>query len=226
MGRARTIIKKIFSVSLVFNALLTIGCVVSILGGVYWTYPGWKPFAPYLVNGNIFWLAIAAAIFNIYPSASLGRSLHTGRFLFHHYLYGFIVIALTIAYVVLLVPGVTLFNIFIVDSTSVAVNLGRFFILGGVALVLDDFTDVNKHLERGLNWMKIKAGQVGGFVTALHLILGAASVYVFVAVALSVSTNVQWFTLANAILLGTLFITSLTSFIFVKRRFWQNISSD
>jgi hypothetical protein len=124
------------------------------------------------------------------------------------------------------VPGVTLLNIFIVDSTSVAVNLGRFFILGGLALVLDDFTDVNKHLERGLNWMKVKSGQVGGFVSAMQLVLGVISLYVFVAVALSVSTNIQWLTLANAILLGTLFITSLTSFIFVKRRFWQNISSN
>jgi hypothetical protein len=116
MGRAWIILKKIFSVSLVFNALLTIACIVSILGGVYWTYSGWKPFSPYLADGNLFWFAIAAAVLNLYPSASLGRSLHTGRFLFHHYLYGFIVIALTIAYVVVFVPGVTLLNIFIVDN--------------------------------------------------------------------------------------------------------------
>ena len=103
-GRAWVIAKKMFSVSLVFNALLTIACCMSILGGFYWFNLGWKPFAPYLIDGNIFWFAIAAAVINIYPSAMVGRKLHTGRFLFHHYLYGLIVIACAVLYIFFFTP--------------------------------------------------------------------------------------------------------------------------
>ena len=106
MGRFVVLVKKIFSISLVFNALLTIACVLSILGGFYFFYPNWQPFYPYLINGNLLWIAIAAAVFNIFPSALLGRSLKTGRFLFHHYFYGLIVLALAVVYVVVFTPVV------------------------------------------------------------------------------------------------------------------------
>jgi hypothetical protein len=121
------------------------------------------------------------------------------------------------------VPGVTLLNIFIVDNTSVAVNLGRFFIIGGATLVLDDLTDVNRHLASGLYWLKAKVGRAPKLVSALHLIAGTVSAYIFAAVTLGVATNPDWVTTANLIVIGTLFITSLTSFIFLKRRFWQKI---
>jgi hypothetical protein len=131
MGKLWVIIKKIFSVSLVFNALLTIGCVSGILAGFYWYYNNWHPFSPYLISGNLFWLAIAAAIINIFPSAGLGRSLHTGRFLFHHYFYGFTVLVCAVVYIVFFTP-ISLLTIFLVNDTSIQVNVGRFFILGGL----------------------------------------------------------------------------------------------
>jgi len=84
MGRAWILCKKTFSLSLIFNALLTIACSVGILAGFYWYFPEWNPFHPYIFNGNIFWVAIAAAALNIFPSALIGRKLKTGRFLFHH----------------------------------------------------------------------------------------------------------------------------------------------
>ena len=106
MGQCWVVCKKIFSVSLVFNALLTVGCAVGILGGFYWFYHDWQPFYPYLINGNLFWVAIAAALINIFPSASLGRSLHTGRFLFHHYIYGSLVLFASAIYIIFFHTGV------------------------------------------------------------------------------------------------------------------------
>ncbi len=88
----RVILKKTFSLTLIFNALITIAAVAGIIFGFYMSYLSWQPYAPWLINGNLFWLAIAAAIINIFPSSAIGRTLHTGRFLFHHYVYGFFVL--------------------------------------------------------------------------------------------------------------------------------------
>jgi hypothetical protein len=223
MGKLWVITKKIFSVSLVFNALLTIGCISGILAGFYWYYHDWHPFSPYLISGNLFWVAIVAAIINIFPSAGLGRSLHTGRFLFHHYFYGFMVLVCAVVYIVFFTP-ISVFTIFLVNDTSVQVNVGRFFILGGLTLVLDDLPDVHIKLDSGLNWLKGKVGQSARFVSVVQLVAGAVSLYVFAAVTLSVYTTPEYVTVANLMLIGTLFITSITSFIFVRRQVWQKIT--
>jgi hypothetical protein len=223
MRRCWVICKKIFSVSLVFNALLTIGCISGILAGFYLYYHDWHPFLPYLISGNLFWVAITAAIINIFPSAGLGRSLHTGRFLFHHYFYGFIVLVCAVVYIVFITP-ISLLTIFLVNDTSVQVNVGRFFILGGLTLVLDDLPDVHTKLDSGLNWLKYKVGKGARFVSAVQLVAGTVSLYVSASVTLSVYATPEYVTVANLLLIGTLFITSITSFIFVRRRVWQKIA--
>ena len=221
MGRCWVLCKKIFSVSLLFNALLTIACAIGILANFYWFFHNWQPFYPYLISGNIFWIAIIAAAINIFPSASIGRALHTGRLLFHHYFYGFLVLFLSAAYVVVFTP-VSLFSIFLVNNTSVPVNAGRFLILGGLTLVLDDLTDVHKRVESSLNWLKAKAHQAGKIILAAQLATGAVSLYLFFAICLSLTQNPQWITLANFILICTVLTTSITSFVSVRRKIWLN----
>jgi hypothetical protein len=222
MGQSWILCKKIFSVSLLFNSLLTISCAIGILANFYWIFHNWQPFSPYLISGNVFWIAIAAAAINMFPSASIGRALHTGRLLFHHYFYGFVVLLLSAAYVVVFTP-VSLFSIFMVDSTSVPVNAGRFFLLGGLTLVLDDLPDVHTKVESSLNWLKAKAHQGRKIILAAQAVTGAVSLYMFVAITISISQNPQWITLANTILIGTLIVTALTSFASVKRKIWLNI---
>jgi hypothetical protein len=178
---------------------------------------------PYLISGNLFWVAITAAIINIFPSAGLGRSLHTGRFLFHHYFYGFIVLVCAVVYIAFITP-ISLLTIFLVNDTSVQVNVGRFFILGGLTLVLDDLPDVHTKLDSGLNWLKNKVGQGARFVSAVQLVAGTVSLYISASVTLSVYATPEYVTVANLLLIGTLFITSITSFIFVRRRVWQKIA--
>jgi len=222
LSRVSILVKKTFSLTLVFNALLTIACALSILGGFYLFFYNWHPFSPYLIDGSLFWVVIAAAVLNIFPSALLGRTLKTGRFLFHHYFYGFLVLLAAAVYVAVLTPA-SLLTIFLVDNTSVAVNVGRFFILGGFTLVLDDLPDVHKTIESALNRLKVKAKNGGKILSVLQLLTGGVSFYVFVAVCLSMAQNPQWLTLANFILTGTLLITSVTSFLFVKKRVWINL---
>jgi hypothetical protein len=223
MGRLWVICKKIFSVSLVFNALLTISFSINVLANFYFFFTDWQPYSPYLINGNLFWIAVLAAVINIFPSASLGRSLHTGRFLFHHYLYGFIVMLCALVYVVLFSP-VGVFELFFVFDERVEVNIGRFFVLGGLALLLDDLPDVSTCIESALNRLKFKVGELNKLVSIFHIIFGAVSMYVFAAIAVAMYYIPQWVTLANILCAGTTFITGITSFIFVKFGIWKKIN--
>jgi hypothetical protein len=225
MGKVWVVCKKVFSISLVFNALLTIGCLVGILSGYYWYYHDWEPFAPFLLSGELLWVTIIAAVINIFPSAKLGRHLHTGRLWFHHYLYGFFLVILAAVYVIVFTP-ISLVNLFFINSTSLDVNIGRFFLLGGTALLLDDLPDVSKKIESALNRLKVKAGQSWRFLSALQIVCGAISLYIFGAVVADMWYEPDWITLANVIVAGTTFITGITCFIFVKRKVWLNITSE
>jgi hypothetical protein len=223
MSRAWVLAKKLFSLSLIFNALLSVACVVGVLAGFYWLYDNWQPFYPYIFNGNLLWIVIVVAVINIFPSAALGRSLKTGRFLFHHYIYGLIVLFATVAYIVLLTPA-SLLTIFFVNNTSVDVNIGRFFILGGFTLLLDDLPDVHARMEAALNWIKQKAHQTGKIILAAQLLSSVVSLYISVAVCLFIIQNPQWFTVANLMLISTVFLTSVSSFVFAKRRVWLKLT--
>ncbi len=222
MGNAWILIKKTFSLTLIFNALLSIACASGIIAGFMWFFPDWQPFSPFLVNGNLFWVVIAAAALNVFPCALVGRHLKTGRFLFHHYLYGFLVLLLAAIYIVAF-TSVPLHTVFLVNNTSLTVNAGRFFLLGGFTLVLDDLPDVSKRLESALNWLKAKAFRVERLLGVLQLAFGAASLYIAVAVCLAMLTVPEWLSLANFILVFTLFFTAVTAFFFVKKRFWSSI---
>lgn len=224
MSRLRILCKKTFSLSLIFNALLTIACSVGIIAGFYWFFQDWQPFYPYLINGNVFWFVIAAAVINVFPSAMLGRKLKTGRFLFHHYFYGFLVLAFASLYVIAFTP-VSLHTIFLVNNTSVAVNAGRFLLLGGLTLVLDDLPDVSKRVESSLNWLKERVLKRRRFMIAAQALTGAASLYLFAALTIAMLRVPEWVTLANCILLFTVLITGITSFIFVKRRVWHKFEA-
>jgi hypothetical protein len=225
MGRAWILCKKMFSLTLVFNALLTIACCVGIIAGFYWHYPDWKPFWPYLIHGNVFWVVIAAAAINIFPSALLGRKLHTGRFLFHHYFYGFLVMIFAVIYVALF-TSVPLTTIFLVNDTSVEVNVGRFFLLGGLTLFLDDLPDVSKHIELGLNKIKAGAHRLQKVILAAQIVTGAFSLYLFAAISVAVSQVPQYVTIANLLLIFSSLVTGVTSMIFVKRKVWCKIMGD
>ncbi|NLF87922.1 hypothetical protein GX563_03775 [Candidatus Bathyarchaeota archaeon] len=222
MGRIWIIAKKVFSVSLLFNALLTIACAASVLGGVYWYYAPWKPFEPYIIDGAVFWFAIAAAVLSLYPSAMLGRKLHTGRFLFHHYFYGLVVIGCAAVYVVLFTPA-SIFTIFIVFNESVEVNLGKFFLLGGFALLLDDLPDVSMRIEGHLNWLKDKARRIPRLMGIAQAITGAGALYLSLSLLWGIINVPQWVTLANFITCFSTLITAIVSFVFIKRRFWHKL---
>jgi len=221
-GKVWVILKKIFSLALIFNALITIAIVVGILFGFYRAYPYWKPFSPYLIEGNIFWLAIAAAMINIFPSACIGRALHTGRFLFHHYVYGFLVLFFASLFVVFFTP-VSLIDIFLITSSDLAINTGRFFILAGLTLLLDDLPDVSERIESMLNWVKAKACQARRVLHVLQIVTGLVSLYLLVSILITTTLNPEGI-VNNIFLISSLTITVITSLAFVKRKAWLKIT--
>jgi hypothetical protein len=221
-GAVGTILKKTFSIALIFNSLISIATVAGIIYGYYDVYPYWQPYAPFLINGNLFWLALAAAVINIFPSAAIGRALHTGRFLFHHYVYGFFVMASSSAFVMVCTP-IPLLNLFFVDNSTVAVNAGRVFLLAGLAMFLDDLPDVSKHVEIGLNWVKTKACQMKMVLHISQLITGVFALYCSLSI-LFATLQESTRALPNSFVIVSLFITSITSFSLVKRKAWLNIS--
>ncbi len=214
--------KKVFSLTLTLNALITITTLAGILYGFYFAWPGWRPYFPNLISGNLFIVAVIASFINIFPSASIGRKLHTGRFLFHHYVYGFFVMFLSSIYVIAF-TSVSLVMVFLVNSPNIAVNTGRFFLLTGFTLVLDDLPDVSKRLESTLNRIKSGACRIRPVFHWLQIITGAVTFYLFAAIltfqVMHPSTN-----FANYFTMGTLLVTSLTSFASAKRKDWLRIT--
>jgi hypothetical protein len=214
--------KKVFSLTLILNALITITTLGGILYGFFFAWPWWKPYYPELISGNLFIVAAIAALINIFPSASIGRKLHTGRFLFHHYVYGFFVLCLSSIYVIAF-TSVSLVMLFFVNSGSVAVNTGRFFVLTGLTLVLDDLPDVSKKVESTLNKIKSQACKIRPVFHYVQLATGAVTLYIFAAIlvfeVLHPSTNI-----ANYLTMGTLLVTGITSFACARRKAWLKIT--
>lgn len=185
-------------------------------------YPYWRPYAPYLVNGNLFWLALAAGIINIFPCATIGRALHTGRFLFHHYVYGFVVLLLTSAFVIAFTP-IPIISLFLVESSSISVNASRVFFLAGLALFLDDLPDVSKRVESGLNWIKMKAYKVRKTLHAIQFVTGCFALYCCISILLDTLGGSNR-AVPNLFSISSLLITSITSFACVKRKSWLSIT--
>lgn len=216
--------KKIFSVCLLFNALLTAVFAIGLLASYYTLFPDWTPYPPFIFYGRLFWILIASAIFNIFPCVNIGK-VHTGRLWFHHYVYGFIVTAIAIIATVALVPG-GLSSLLIIYTTDVGVNAGRFFILGGVTLILDDLADVSKGLYSGLKFMKSKAQRNGRILHAVQVAMGFVALYFLSAICTYLALHPLEITLANSILVGTVAITVITSFANVKRKVWLQVDSE
>jgi hypothetical protein len=214
--------RKIFSVSLIFNALLTIACTAGLLWGFYVEL--WTLYPPFLANGNLFWFAIAAAVINIFPAASVGK-VHTGRLWFHHYVYGFFVLFLSSAWIVFF-TSVSLLTVFFINTNNLAVNAGRFFFLGGLTLVLDDLPDVHSVTFRGVQWLKSKALQARSALYVVQFLLGFAMLYLLITATLSIAVQPEWVTVASFIQMGTFVVTMLTCFASVKRKTWHKLELD
>lgn len=221
MGSVWVICKKTFSLALIFNCLIT---VLTIAGTLYGFYTSeWKPYAPYLLDGGIFWLALLAGLLCIFPAAATGRSLHTGRFLFHHYVYGGAVLLVTCVAVTILSP-ISAVSLFFVDSSDIAVNGARGTFIAGLALLLDDLPDAALWIESSLNWVKTKACSIKRILHYATLITGVFAIYVSLAMVASTIANNGYRLLPNSFGIISFFITGVMSIAFFVRKDWLKIT--
>jgi hypothetical protein len=116
--------EKIFSVTLIFNALLTITCASGLLYGLY--NENWNIYPPYLISGNLFWIPIILGIINIFPAANVGK-VHTGRLWFHHYVWGFFVMFVSSAWLILGTSASWL-TVFFLNTSNLAINVEIFLL--------------------------------------------------------------------------------------------------
>jgi len=218
---AKPYAKKIFSLALLFNAVLSFEYCAQILAGFYAANPYWKPYPPFIFDGSMFWLMLPVAAINFFPAVSTGQT-KCGRLWFHHYVYGVAVAAIAIGSLLIFTP-VPLLDLFTKDITDFYINLGRFFVLGGLTLVLDDLPDVAGVMKKSLSYLKLKAYQGRKALHATQLVLGFVAVYFCFAIVAHMVIEPRGLTLANSILVGTLLVTSLTAFASVKRKIWLNL---
>lgn len=220
MPNALILGKKLFSLTLIFNSLLCIMYAVGLLTGFYGA--NWTIYPPYFVNANLLWLIIAVSVMNIFPAASLGK-VNTGRLWFHHYVYGLLVLGLA-AVLLLMLTRVSILDLLTGNITDFFVNAGRFFVLGGITLLLDDLPDISKSTHSAVRRLKAQAYRGRKIIHAVECFMGFVSFYFFLCVSLYVAQNLELATLANLILAGTLLVTSVFSFAVVKRKIWLKIT--
>jgi hypothetical protein len=221
-GRLTVYGKKLLSLTLIFNSLLSIAYAVGLLAGYYGD--GWKLYMPYLVDGALFWIVILVSILNMFPSVLVGQ-VKTGRLWFHHYVYGFFVLTIAIIFLIAFSP-IPLYVIFTVNTTNMTVHVGRFFLLGGLTLVLDDLVDVSKSLRRAFCHLKQKVYKYRKIMHVVQWVVSFFSFYIFAAVFLCITQNFHMSTPANFILSATLLVTSLISFLAAKRKIWLQIACE
>ena len=215
--------KKLFSLALLFNALLTLEYSIQLLASFYSVYPNWKPFPPFIFDGSLFWLIIPAALINFFPAVTSGQT-KCNRLWFHHYVYG-CVIALVAGASLLVFTTVPVLDLVTKNITDVNINVGRFFVMGGLTLVIDDLPDVSGVMEKTLNYLKLKAFRGRKALHITQFLFGCISLYFCLGVIIHILIAPVAFTLANTILVGTMLVTSLTAFASVKRRIWLNMTS-
>lgn len=207
---------------MIFNSLLSIVYAAGLLTGYY--VDSWRLYPPFLIDGAFFWVLIATSILNIYPSAKVGQ-VKIGRLWFHHYVYGLFVSGLAAIFIIIF-TSVPLLHLFITTTTNPEVNVGRFFLLGGLTLVLDDLRDVSEKHRSFLVLLKLRVHQRRKVVHLVQYVMSFLSLYLFAAVLLSVIQKPQEATPANIIFLGTLFFTCFISFGISKMKMWLQITPE
>ena len=214
--------RKFLSLALIFNSLLSMVYAVGLLTG-YHMY-GWTLYPPYLFNGVFFWVLIIASIVNIFPAATIGQ-VKIGRLWFHHYVYGLFVSGVS-AISVLIFTSVPLLHLFTITTNNPTVNVCRFFLLGGLTLVLDDLPDLSKRLDNFLSLLKSKAYQHRNIIHLFQYVVGVVCFYLFAAVLCYITQRPQEATSANIILSATLLVTWLVSFSNAVKKVWLHITAE
>jgi len=187
--KAAVIARKILSLALIFNSLVSIVSAANILASFYVSRYYSRPYSPYLIDGSLVWFIILTAILNIGPAKFVGR-VKLKRMLFHHYVYGFLASSVSLVLIAIFAPA----SIFLLllpsldfhatSMQAIPVYAGLFFVYGGLTLVIDDIHDVSLSIGRALDRLRMKAQKSSRVLQAIHLWSSLVSIYVMLSCAL------------------------------------------
>lgn len=189
--------KKILGLSIIFNSLTCLLSAANVLVGYYAARSLWHPYSPYLLDGSLFWAVILTSILNIIPAKMVGDA-KIRRIFFHHYVYGFIVIFVSAFLVALFTPGflpmlvVYPHSAETINSHSLSLYAGLFFIYGGMTLVVDDFYDISNRARKFFDWLKSKTNRGRRTKRTIYLASGLVSFYVTLSVLLWFVEKYSW----------------------------------
>jgi hypothetical protein len=198
--------------ALIFNSLLCIFYAIGLLAGVY--VNNWKVFGPYLIDGNLFWLLIVASILNIFIAIKISQIKKSYNFLF-----GLIIAAISTASLLIFTP-LSIFSIFTASTTDLMINMGRFFLLSGIALFLLEIPSILKITGLTQETTQPKGNLGYKMLFLLQLAMIFTSFYMFFAVTAYIGQYPAANTLANLILTFALLFTGFISFGATIFRTW------
>ncbi len=207
---------KILGLGLIFGILLGFVCVGGLLRGVY--IDGWRAYWPFLVDGNMLWMGVLCGLLCMYPAVIIGR-VHLRRLWFHHYIYGaalFFGAILGLAVFGRVMP----WELLTLNSPDLGISAGRFFVVGGLALVVDDLADVSVQIRHGLVWLKGVAFRARRVLDVLQLVFACGCLYVAFAVGTWLTVFGGLWMPANVILVSDFLVVGLMGFVVWAKRFW------
>lgn len=224
--------KKILGLTLIFNSLLCLISVGNVLTGYYAAMPWWRPYSPYLTDGSLFWIAILTALLNIVPARMIGR-VRIRRLLFHHYIYGFLVMAFCSVFVFLffmptslIAYSSSLLNAEQIGLLDLIFYMDLFFFYGGLTLFLDDFADVSSRVRCALDWLGEKVYRSGRAIQLIHFCSSLITVYISISIFLwfieryrSIMQWPMWF-LAHIVFIVSLLINGLWGLDVTRKKRW------
>ena len=210
---------RTLSLALIFNSLVCFFFVTGLINGIYTA--NWKVYQPYLLSGGFFWAIIIGSLLTILLALNISQKTYSSRSPYGM-IFGATIFAVSLISLSIFTP-LSITGIFTSNTTDIAINMGRFFLLSGIAMILVQFpTQLKKH---GFN-IKSEFFAENSFARKalywLQLGIGVISMYIFIAVVLYMTTYQKTDIAANYILSCVVLIIGITSFAATAQKSWLN----
>lgn len=215
--------KKLFAMSRKMLGLILISNSIASLISALGTLSGSCLNVPiqfhetYFINKLLFVFVALTSILNLAPAKTLGK-IEIRRFLFHHYVYGFMLIFLYFTSAMLL----SIMQLWVWEGQTYIV----LFFYWGAALVIDDIYDISPRIAVLLDAVARRVHRLGSLILIVHAISSLFSVYVAFRVLVWHLENTfllgvnSFLSFACIFLMTNLFITAFYGLKIVKSRVW------
>jgi uncharacterized membrane protein YqjE len=177
----------------------------------------WRLWQPFVLSANLLWAPILASVLNFFPIASFGQ-VKVRRLGFHHFVYGFVIVGAAFVFL-----SVSVLSLFVVNVRDVKFNVERVFMLVGLTLIVDDFSDISERTRMGLLFLESKVYGMRRAVHAVQGLLSLVTLGVFLCILVWLTQNPRGLNLANTVFEGSLLVTGLTGVGSVGKKVWLRI---